>query len=639
MRIQTILFSAVFAIVFVIILFGYLTYITAQSEIEKLVGAHLESLSLSMMNQLDQEVENRVEELQTFATRGDIREILLKSNEEYAKLKDPTQFILEQDKNWISTPPDEISPFMAEIINHKLSQDLRNHQIFLEDKHGYSIYGEIFITNAYGANVVQTGKTSDFKQDDEQWWQKAKLDGLYVGDLDYDESAGIFSIDLTVKINDENENFIGVMKGVYNIKAIIVLMDDLKTSFEKDNTSILDLKLVDKNGKLVHTTSHEKLFEKISEEEFLSIEGKSGYFISRGDKSDKLHAYSVSDSISELNIGWVSIIENDLDKAMKSAFVLRNSLIAISIALIAFSFTMWIGLTRFISKPLLVLQNSTKKITEGNYNIQLPEKGTSEVRELSKSFNVMTTSLKINDKLIRKQIDELKELDEKKRQFLNIISHELKTPLFPIQGNLEVLLKPDVLGKLNKDQLESIEQIQKNTNRLESRINELILVNLIISGKLDFKKETITIKDLMDEAKKDSKMLISTKNFNFVNSTKDDFSLVTDKTRVKDVLFQLVQNAAEHIPAENGEIEINAEERDDQIIFYVKDNGVGISTKTQKDLFKEFYQVDMSHRRKHQGLGLGLTICKGIAEGLGGKIWVESEEGKGATFYFTIQKI
>jgi len=254
------------------------------------------------------------------------------------------------------------------------------------------------------------------------------------------------------------------------------------------------------------------------------------------------------------------------------------------------------------------------------------------------STSVYNKKSKEKGKIIKKQFEELKELDKKKRQFLTMISHELKTPLFPIQGNLEMLIKPDILGKLNKDQLDSIDEIQKNTNKLQIRINDLLLVSEIISGELDFQKETIKIKDLLDEVKKDSHLLISTKNFNFVNSTKHDLSLVTDKTKVKGVLFQLVQNAVEYIPAENGKIEINVEERDNEVIFYVKDNGVGISTQTQKELFREFYQLDMSDTRKHQGLGLGLKICKGIVEGLGGRIWVESEEGMGTTFFFTIPK-
>jgi len=88
---------------------------------------------------------------------------------------------------------------------------------------------------------------------------------------------------------------------------------------------------------------------------------------------------------------------------------------------------------------------------------------------------------------------------------------------------------------------------------------------------------------------------------------------------------------------DKGKIEINAQKSDDGILFSVKDNGIGMSLENQKKLFKKFYQVDSSVKRKHGGTGLGLSICKGIVEALGGKIWVESEEGKGTNFYFTTQ--
>ncbi len=92
------------------------------------------------------------------------------------------------------------------------------------------------------------------------------------------------------------------------------------------------------------------------------------------------------------------------------------------------------------------------------------------------------------------------------------------------------------------------------------------------------------------------------------------------------------------VPKENGKIEICAQEADDTILFYVKDNGDGISKEKQENLFKKFYQVTQGHKRKHGGVGLGLSICKGIITKLGGKIWVESEPDKGSTFTFKIPK-
>jgi len=99
-----------------------------------------------------------------------------------------------------------------------------------------------------------------------------------------------------------------------------------------------------------------------------------------------------------------------------------------------------------------------------------------------------------------------------------------------------------------------------------------------------------------------------------------------------------VRNAVDFSP-QNGLIQIDAKEKEGMVIFHVKDNGPGIPVDKQTYLFTKFYQVDTSYKRKHGGTGLGLVICKGIIEQLGGKIWIESEEGKGTTVYFSVPKI
>ena len=106
---------------------------------------------------------------------------------------------------------------MQELIDNGLSKRLKEKIDFYEKKYGYRIFGEVFITNKYGANVAQTGKTTDYRQDDEKWWQVAKDKGLYVEDVEYDESADVYSIDIGIRVEDLKGNFLGVIKVVLNI--------------------------------------------------------------------------------------------------------------------------------------------------------------------------------------------------------------------------------------------------------------------------------------------------------------------------------------------------------------------------------------------------------------------------------------
>ena len=98
------------------------------------------------------------------------------------------------------------------LVQSKISRDLREKIEFYEEKYNFSLFGEIFVTNKYGANIGQTGRTSDYYQADEEWWQNGKKDGLYVCDVEYDESANVYSIDIVIRIDDKNGNFIGESK-------------------------------------------------------------------------------------------------------------------------------------------------------------------------------------------------------------------------------------------------------------------------------------------------------------------------------------------------------------------------------------------------------------------------------------------
>jgi len=155
-------------------------------------------------------------------------------------------------------------------------------------------------------------------------------------------------------------------------------------------------------------------------------------------------------------------------------------------------------------------------------------------------------------------------------------------------------------------------------------------------GQMNFDKQKFEVTKLMNEVYNDYSQVMKEKQIKFVNSTQENLSLWSDKNRVRQVIDNLIQNAKDFTPKNDGMIEIGAKSEDNKIIFYIKDNGIGIPKEVQPVMFKKFYQVDASHRRKHSGTGLGLVICKGIIEGLGGKIWFESEPGKSTIFYFSI---
>jgi signal transduction histidine kinase len=129
---------------------------------------------------------------------------------------------------------------------------------------------------------------------------------------------------------------------------------------------------------------------------------------------------------------------------------------------------------------------------------------------------------------------------------------------------------------------------------------------------------------------------MKSKNINFKVNSPKKLILNTDKQRLRQVLDNLIRNSVDFVPSKDGKISVEAKIKENNIVFAVQDNGPGIPKEKQSNIFKKFYQIDTSATRKHGGTGLGLVICKGITEGLEGKIWLESEVGKGTSFFIYI---
>jgi len=235
------------------------------------------------------------------------------------------------------------------------------------------------------------------------------------------------------------------------------------------------------------------------------------------------------------------------------------------------------------------------------------------------------------------QLEELKKIDTTKEEFYMMAAKECQIPIAPIRKYSKILCDVSI-GSLNEKQSEAVNEIYDNAARLEQLMHDIIDVQKLNSNTMEFKKEKFVIDDFMNEVVKLCMLMMEDKKIEFVNSTDTKKSITSDKTRLHEIFYNLIQNAVDFVPTTGGRIEIKAKEEGDFILFYVKDNGSGILEKRKDRVFKKFYQVDISFKRKYGGSGFGLVICKGIVENLGGKIWFESKEGEGTVFYFSIPK-
>lgn len=342
---------------------------------------------------------------------------------------------------------------------------------------------------------------------------------------------------------------------------------------------------------------------------------------------------SAYNSFKTHRIELTSALDNLLDlwnQQLQESGSQRGSIVQTLLVVDIAIFFLVIVIVRQSLNPLEIITRALSRVKEGIYGEKINYKSDDEIGDLVNSFNIMSDTIK-------QKTQEAKETDIAKDEFLSMITHELKTPLVPIQGYVDILLG-EHLGPLTEKQKERLKIIKASSESLLRIISDLLDAQKLELGKLVVKKENLNIKDTVDKAV-ESLQPRAIENKVTINQHLDKKIIVPhDPERIRQVLTNLLKNSVDVVEPNSGLIDIFVEDSSKEIKISVKDNGPGISEENQKNLFKKFYQVDTSLTREVGGSGLGLAICKGLVEEHGGTISVESIPGKGSTFSFTLPK-
>lgn len=222
-----------------------------------------------------------------------------------------------------------------------------------------------------------------------------------------------------------------------------------------------------------------------------------------------------------------------------------------------------------------------------------------------------------------------------KSQFVATMSHELRTPLTAVIGFSDIL-STNASDKLTEKELGYIGNINKNGKHLLNLINDILDLSIIDAGKMELECENFFVKEVFDEILTMMSLMASKKNIDIrINNEIPFEKIFADRVKFKQIMYNLLSNAIK-FTHDNGMVSVIAEKSETAIEISVSDTGIGIPKDRLKDIFNPFTQVDSSNTRKYGGTGLGLAIVKQLVEMHKGIIWVESEEGKGSTFVFTI---
>ncbi|HEY75722.1 MAG TPA: HAMP domain-containing protein [Thermoflexia bacterium] len=236
--------------------------------------------------------------------------------------------------------------------------------------------------------------------------------------------------------------------------------------------------------------------------------------------------------------------------------------------------------------------------------------------------------------LEREAAQRLRELDRSKRRFLANMSHELRTPLTNIIGFARLLLK-GIDGPLTEQQRQDLEIIYHNSQHLLGLINDLLDLSQIEAGLMELQFREVDLAELIRSVMSTASALVRGKKVVLREEIASDLPMVrADPARIRQVLLRLMANAAKY--TDQGSITVRAWASDGQVMVSVSDTGVGIPPEDLKRIFERFEQGGTDNGRRANGAGLGLSLSKEFVEMHGGRIWVESEVGKGSTFTFSL---
>ena len=294
-----------------------------------------------------------------------------------------------------------------------------------------------------------------------------------------------------------------------------------------------------------------------------------------------------------------------------------------------------VGLSSFILVRWLVdkfIYNRIKLIYKNIHDFKSKPGDLKDVdlRQVNKDVNTWNINRE-------KEIEKLMIRESYRRQFVGNVAHELKTPIFNIQGYIDTLLD----GAIDDAQINKkfLQRANKSVNRMIHIVEDLDEITKLEGGKIEIEEEPVDITEVILDVVDQLEMKAKKRNVNVLvmQTQKGRFMVQVDVEKIKQVLVNLIVNAVKY-GREGGEVLVRTYDMDRNVLVEVADNGNGIPQKHLNKIFERFYRVDKSRDREKGGSGLGLSIVKHIIEAHNQVINVRSTEGEGCTFSFTLKK-
>lgn len=409
-----------------------------------------------------------------------------------------------------------------------------------------------------------------------------------------------------------------------NVLEDIEYLEELNESISDKNSYVI----VRKNDEMYYAGNEDAakiIFERLPEYGTDSEDREAGYYYDDMQKFVRQFDFTFSDG-SEGSIFIISRVNSLINK---------NFLWDMLIALIFIMIFTALMLIRWISNhmiaPINTLNKAMQNISEGNfdYRISTPEKG--EIGELYKNYDDMRLRLK-------ETTEERLRQEEKSKELISNISHDLKTPITAIKGYVEGIMDgvADTPEKVDK----YVKTIYNKANDMDRLINELTTYTKLDANKIPYNFQRINLAEYFEDCREEIGLELEDRKiiFNYSNLVEQDTVIIADPEQLKKVINNIIGNSIKYLDRKDGEIDIRILDEVDAIRVEIEDNGRGISARDLPYVFERFYRTDASRNSAKGGSGIGLSIVKKIIEDHGGYIWATSKEGEGTCMHFVLRK-
>jgi signal transduction histidine kinase len=558
-------------------------------------------------------------------------------------------------------------------------------EILIDFRNTYKTYISLSFFDINRIRIADTSGIGIGKQNELELYFKESVQGKISAASDIKMSSTLNQpiIYFASPIKDKNNEMFGVVVSRVSITKLYEITKGAAGIYEE-----LMVDLVDKDGLLLYSNHNKKGILKDNLTEWESFQrSRAGEKTGNAVHTDLGEEEMIYVFVREQGYfdfkgnGWTLIIHVPTRVAFLPAVGLRNVTIIVLLLLIAPALLISFLFSKTITKPMTKLRDATTKIGKGEYGLQIKIKTGDEIETLSDAFNTLSTDLKksqeklqdysrglekkvnertkqLNERIkeseetkiatlniledveetrieLDKTYKELKKLDKMKAEFMNISAHELKTPLIPIIGYLDMVIRGE-MGKITPKEKESLAIALRSAQRLQRLVSDILNISKLETGTMKFYIDDVSLTVLLSNLVESMMPFANEKKIKLTSKIDKNLPLIKgDISRITEVFENLINNAIKF--TEKGEVLIESKIEGKNMIISVKDSGLGMSKEfIKKKLFKKFQQEDSTERRKYGGTGLGLAICKSIVERHKGRIWAESEIGKGSTFYVSL---